>query len=288
VTWFINLRSAPVGGSPVAGVGDVTVGKDGAFGPDVSGLVRDVAGKDVLLAIHGFEVSQSDGVKELMDWKNMMTLDPGTEFVGVLWPGDGRVHLLVDYPAEDREAIDSAKILSRFLQQDLAGAASFSIVSHSLGARVALETLAGLAPARRLKRLILMAGAIDDDCLTNQYGDVTGKYVDEISLLASYADFVLLMAFPLGNPIAGLFTRGHPYWDGALGLGGPDTSGPSNLQSGWQIPTPWNYGHLDYLGGAPVVLAPQDLPPNPPDPPTPWPDEKPAWSAAFVSTRLRK
>ena len=60
-----------------------------------------------------------------------------------------------------------------------------------------------------VRRLTLMAGAIDDDCLNTEF--LAGGGQDrKISVLASMKDTVLSMAFPLGNFFAGILTRDIP------------------------------------------------------------------------------
>ena len=145
-----------------------------------------------------------------------------------------------------------------------------------------------------------MAGAIDDDCLTDEYATAAGKIV-EISLLASQKDAVLELAYPLGNPL-----QGRPLSIAAIPTGTPRRSAaedgahcilPRSNRTLQEIPRNLDYGHLDYLPGAPIAAAypvPQKIPPktgpNPPastpaalDPPAKW---KPAWSAAFASSRF--
>ncbi len=213
-------------------------------------------------------------------WENLLTLDEDTFFIGILWPGDSRWVPVVDYPFEGDEAITSGQLLAPFLNKYFAVAISLSFASHSLGARMVLETIRKMD--RSVRRLTLMAGAIDDNCLIDEYRDVAAK-VEEISILASRSDYVLKLAFPIGNPLAGIITRGHPYWQGALGYEGPDSPYPNNLRSGWQILDDWDYSHGDYLGGIPPALLP---PVNFPQQGTPKPNSKPAWSAGFVSTRF--
>lgn len=159
---------------------------------------------------------------------------------------------------------------------------SLSFVSHSLGARMVLETIRQLH--RRMRSLILMAGAIDDDCLTDEYQDAADN-VDSISILASRSDWVLKFAFPSGNFLSGIISRGHPYWHAALGREGPATISGIHLHPGdWQIPDNWGYGHGDYLPGMPGIRMPPPV-----DLPTSsavdlgYPS---AWSGGFVSTRL--
>jgi hypothetical protein len=259
----------------------VTIRQGANYCFDVRALVEEARGRDVLFGTHGFNVNRHDGIASLSAWANLLHLSDGTFFVGVLWPGDSRWAPVVDYPFEGDEAIASGRLLAPFLDKYFAEAAGLSFTSHSLGARMVLETIRQMR--LRARRLILMAGAINDDCLIEEYRDAAAK-VDEISVLASRGDDVLKLAFPIANPLAGIITRGHPYWRCALGLDGPNSPYPSNLRSGWQIPDNWHYGHGDYLGGTPPPLLP---PVDVPQQSTPPPDSKPAWSAGFVSTRFR-
>ena len=57
---------------------------------------------------------------------------------------------------------------------------------------------------------------ISDTCLSDQYKAITST-MGKISVLASDQDEVLKLAFPVGNPLAGIVSRGDPYWHGALG-----------------------------------------------------------------------
>lgn len=278
MTWFLDLRANSAGGNPAR---EVTIRQSANDRFQVRDLVNEAHGRDVLFGTHGFNVNRKEGITSLSAWANLLNLGDGTLYVGVLWPGDSRWAPVLDYPFEGDEAIASGRLLAPFLDQHFTGAASLSFASHSLGARMVLETIRKMN--HPVRKVILMAGAIDDNCLVKEYRDVAAK-VNEISVLASRKDNVLKLAFPIGNPLAGIITRGHPYWQGALGYDGPDNPFPHNLRSGWQIPDSWNYGHSDYLGGTPPALAP---PINVPQHSGPAPTSKAAWSAGFVSTRFR-
>ncbi len=243
-------------------------------------------GRDVLVGTHGFNVNRRDGIAELAKWESFLSLGPTGLFVGLLWPGDSRWLPIIDYPVEGEVAIHSGQLLRPFLSQWFAAANSISFVSHSLGARTVLESIRRLTlPVRSLA---LMAGAIEDDCLLDEYRDAAQK-VAEISILASEWDEVLALAFPIGNLVEGILTPTHPLWHSAIGRSGPQAPYPAPLHKNWQIPDAWNYGHLQHLppGGSAAVriLPPVDVPPQ--DTPLSLADDqKPAWSAAFVSTRF--
>lgn len=279
MTWFLDLRANSVGGITA---GQVTVRQGAGRYPSVDEFARQARGRDVLFGTHGFNVNRYDGITSLTGWESLMDLGDNSFFVGILWPGDSRWAPVLDYPFEDSEAIASASLLALFIERYFTAAASLSFVSHSLGARMILETISRM-PRLKVTQVILMAGAINDDCLSTKYKGLADKLKD-ISVLASHGDRVLQVAFPLGNPLAGIISEGHPYWHGALGRSGPDRPCPSNVDPHWQIPDDWSYGHGDYLGGTrPKVLQPVDLPPDGRF----RLNSKPAWSAGFVSTRFK-
>lgn len=282
MTWFIDLRALSKGGSCAA---EVTLRKSAKAPATLDELLAEIEGRQVLLGTHGFNIDRQEGIESLTAWENLLSLDEQAVFIGVLWPGDSRWLPVLDYPIEGEEAMESARLLAPFLDQHFNRAAGLSFVSHSLGARMVLETISNLE-REQIERLILMAGAIDDNCLNHEYKAAARK-VREISLLVSPCDRVLQLAFPLGNPLAGIISRGHPYWHSALGYSGPDTPYVSNLRPGWLIPKTWNYGHGDYLCDEPYAPAPkQSLPVHVPIKNSPIPTNNPAWSAGFVSTRF--
>ena len=280
MTVFLDLRAWSVGGGPASEVRVVDTGPDGIT--NVNALADWIRGKDVLLATHGFNVNRANGMKSLSRWADRLTLPGSAAFIGVLWPGDAWVPV-VDYPFEGSDAMQSGKLLASFLNQHFAAASSLSFASHSLGARMVLQTISRLD--RRVRRLVLMAGAIDNTCLSDEYAEAA-KNVDSISILASRKDWVLEFAFPVGNFLGGIVSQGHPYVHAALGRDGPARADLTNLRPGWQIPNKWDYGHGDYLPdkAGTKLPPPVDIPPPIPKPATPG--DKPSWSAGFVSTRF--
>lgn len=244
----------------------------------------------MLLATHGFNVSRAEGMDALSRWSELFTLPPSVLYVGVLWPGDSAFLPVIDYPFEGSEAIQAGRLLAGFLNQHGGSAASFSFVSHSLGARMVLEAISNLAAKTR--RVTLMAGAIEDDCLASEYAAAANN-CQQIWTLASRKDWVLEFAFPIGNAFGEIVMRGHPYFKAAIGRNGPAQPIPVEKRGGaWQIPEGWDFGHGDYLPSEANAAsfpppAVQPLPPAPDAPPLandppPW---KPSWSAAAVSTQ---
>lgn len=303
MVYFIDLRADSAGGNPVASVTDIVVRTDAQPNPNPSNpldsaLVQAVQGRDVLLGTHGFNVIRSSGISNLSHWSEWLRLGANSFFVGVLWPGDSRWVPVVDYPIEGNEAIKSGQLLAQYLAANFKGANSLSFASHSLGARMVLQTIRGLSQTSlKLKTATLMAGAIDDTCLSNEYKDAASQ-MRVVSVLASRCDDVLGWAFPVGNPIAGIVTRGDPYWHGALGRDGPNPPDqPSQLNQTPILPDSWNFGHHSYINCAgPVVGPPAEsdvfsplplvVPPEKTLAPTNALNWQQAWAAGFVSGRF--
>jgi esterase/lipase superfamily enzyme len=194
--WFLSTRVQSRGG-PVAA--EVKIINSGLTGNLLPKLQEAMQGRDVFFAVHGFNVNQQDGLDHLGFWMDKVDLG-NTVKIGILWPGDCFVPIFIDYVVEGHEAIRSGDLLSAFLNANFTGAVQFSFASHSLGARVVLQTIRGLK--RNVRRVLLMAGAIDDNCLTDEYADAA-KNIDQISLITSKCDAVLAAAYPTGEPPSG-------------------------------------------------------------------------------------
>jgi hypothetical protein len=290
MTLFIDLRATPKGGIVAD---EACAWEDGTKLVSPEDFAKRLLGKDVLLATHGFNVDRATGIAALSLWIQRSTLPPSALYVGVLWPGDSRFVPFIDYVYEGSEAIASGKKLAAYLNRNSTLAQSLSFFSHSLGARMVLETIRGLTIPPR--RAILMAGAIEYNCLAREYADAAAK-VGQICVVASTKDAVLKWAYPPGNLVGEIVMHGHPYDRTALGRLGPLRPLPQNLNvSAIQISEKWDFGHLDYLAqdplGRPFTVPLENPgsydaePVNPADPANAgW---KPAWSAAITVTKFR-
>lgn len=292
MTQFLDCRLQKVGGELATAVA-VCQGTsiDDYTGLALSDLLSAIAGRHVLIATHGFNVNREAGIDCLSNWDGLLQLGDGAAFVGLLWPGDSIWAHGLDYPGEPKVADDAGPLVAAFVDKYFVGAASISFASHSLGARVVLSAVNAISlPVRRV---MLMAGALDDDCLTNEFETAAAK-VDRISLLSSAKDEVLSLAFPMGNFVSGIIAAGHPWWHAAIGHAGATTPWPQNLQTLYMIPDCWNYQHGNYLKvdlptvDPPTLPIPTDVPPQG----SPYPANgvdgwSEAFSAAFVSTRFR-
>lgn len=290
MTRFLDVRLSPVGGDLAASVAihqGTDIGNYQSLA--LAQLLSDIQGRHVLLVAHGFNVNRADGIAHLSNWEGLLQLAPPSVFVGLLWPGDSVWAHGLDYPAEPRIADQAGELIAPFLDSNFAGAASISFASHSLGARLVLQTI--LKMNLPVRRTTLMAGAIDDNCLNAEFKDAAAR-IGEISALASKCDKVLSALFPLGNFFGGILDAGHPWWRAALGRSGPSNPRPANFQAPFEIPDDWCFDHGNYLQidppPAPALPLPADVPPagstKPANGARGWQE---AWSGAFSSTRFK-
>lgn len=290
MTQFLDVRIQPVGGELAKQVA-LCQGTSLAnyTGMTTADLLNAINGRHVLIATHGFNVDREDGIASLSNWANLLQIGPGGAFVGLLWPGDSIWAHGLDYPGEPRVADDAGALVGPFIDANFAGVASVSFASHSLGARVVLATIANMKMP--VRRLTLMAGAIDDDCLNTEYVQAAQK-VGTISVLASMKDTVLSQLFPLGNFVAGILTEGHPWWHAAIGHCGPVQTWPANFEAPFMIPDVWNFDHGNYLQinspPVPTLALPVDVPPQgsatPASGASGWQE---AFTAGFESSRFQ-
>src|ERR1700730_2026977 len=161
MTLFLNFRTRSVGGAVNTnpqlydGLGD---GPPGWSLIPPAQLRQTFAGKSVLFAVHGFNVNQSNGAVSFGLLDKYLALAAPDLFVGVLWPG-GSVIPIVDYPFEGSVAIDCGTRLADFCNDVCSSAQAVSFASHSLGARLVLETVSRLK--RKARVVCLTAAAIN-------------------------------------------------------------------------------------------------------------------------------
>ncbi len=105
MTLFINLRATPIGGLVA---GEASAWDDGTNQVSPEQFARRVSGRHLVIAAHGFNVDQQHGIDALTQWESVCRLPPSSLFIGVLWPGDSRLHVFVDYVYEGVEAIGAA------------------------------------------------------------------------------------------------------------------------------------------------------------------------------------
>lgn len=258
MTLYINFRQSGVGGAivdPYLLEGDGTANPPALQSLPAADILGRVAGKDVLLGVHGFNVNYREGATSFAVLDNDLGLaDPSEIFIGVLWPGDYWIPV-VNYPFEGSDAMDCGRRLADFCMRWLGGAQSISFVSHSLGARLVLEAITHLVPLR-VRMVCLMAGAINDDCLTSEY-QAAAQNIDTIFVLASRHDLVVRLGFPIGDPISNVLDHDHDFFRRALGYLGPPAPAAPPVMFPWLIQDNPAYNHGDYLPPASPALYPR-------------------------------
>ena len=292
MTLFLDVRVNAVGGPLATSVAFYEGSSISTYQTVPQGQILDtVRGRNVLIGTHGFNVNRANGIDCLDTWGQLLLkFDPRLDvFVGLLWPGDSVWAHGLDYPEEPKIADDAGELLGPFLDDLLADAASVSFSSHSLGARVILRTVKQMKT--HVRRAILMAGAVDDDCLTNEF-QAASDNIGQISVLASKRDRILAWAFPLGNFLSGIIDVGHPWWHDALGRNGPQRPRPQNFSAPFLIPFEWGYGHHHYLqvdpGAAGAIPEDTDVPARGGPPMNGSPGWQQTFSAGFASTRFKR
>lgn len=223
MTRFITVRTLGKGGPVCPATVIEWNGPLGAKDPGFKAVqnakvVADVNGHDVVLAIHGFNVSRTKGAHSFRGLEAALDLPPGFHFFGVLWPGDFWIPV-INYPWEAGDAVQAGREIALYLNRYFIGANSISIISHSLGGRALLETVKNLdLPAGQL---CITAGAVDGDCLDGQYQNVRGNAA-RIAVLSSTRDKVLRLAYPAGDLVSDVLLGDNDNpWRSALGLKGP-------------------------------------------------------------------
>jgi hypothetical protein len=232
------------------------------------------AGRDILVATHGYDNNWSDGTYALSRLEQSLlpnTVPANTLYAAVLWPGDSYAWKL-GYPSERRTAVTCGRNLAAFLNLSAKHAASLSFASHSLGARVVLEAARHVTLPVRL--MCLMAAAIENTCLYEEYADVAAR-AETIAVLSSRSDNVLRWAFPAGNLVSAVLNPTANPLSSALGYAGPRSPIGKSTRA-YPIGKAFDYDHGDYLpSGAPGGVFPT--------PPGAW-----ARPSLFIANELRK
>lgn len=177
-------------------------------------LKEQVAGKRVLLLVHGYNNEWADvirayavidaSVRRLM--RNKYDL-----VVGYTWPGgDDRFDY---FAAKTRAGALSPRFqeLLRELHSRDTRPAALDLMTHSMGARLSLEALSLLSTRNVVRNLFLMAAAVDNESV--ERGEeyfAANKRVRNSFIFHSKNDQVLNLAFRLAE------------FDRALGLHGPE------------------------------------------------------------------
>ncbi|QUD87948.1 alpha/beta hydrolase [Phenylobacterium montanum] len=235
-------------------------------------------GKHVCFVVHGFNVGRDNGYTSFGCASQEMAPDgalPGMGAPGpwdltasgidvavpVLWAGDW--YLPINYPF----LLPDVRLTGAHFADLILSAATqmsrVSFVSHSMGARVVLETVQQtLAKAAkkgyrtpRFDTALLTAAAASDEVLDDPNYALAVAAIERFVVVSSRADRVLSLAFPPGNAVEQALWPNDPGADAALGRYGPrlKTGSAALGKTEWyEIPQGtgdprFNQGHEDYF-----------------------------------------
>ncbi len=251
--YVLDFRASSVGGAVVP---PKLLSADGRFEVPISALQPPNPPPSFI--IHGFNNSRSEGLAATTGFSDLLVSDGlGSEFslVAVLWPGDNLLSPL-SYFVEEKDARNTANQFVRFLVGGLHRKDRPNFVAHSLGSLVALETIRGLHAQDVLAgEVILMAGAVDDDCLARKtrYRKAV-ESAKRVTVVSSRRDRALHYGFPVGDFVAGLLYGG--YTRKALGYRGAEAGEKDEPIPMRVDPCPlrseFGVDHGDYLPGAEI------------------------------------
>jgi len=226
-------------------------------------------GKRVCFLVHGFNVSVDHGVKgggpaaqEYQALGAMGLKMSGADLVvPVLWPGDG--FIAWSYFTAFRHARTVGARFADFLISRAFPAAEVSFVSHSLGARVVLETVTQGAARRpaaapwRFGTAVLTAAAVDEGVLDQASFAAGVAALPRVVVLSSGRDEILSKGFVIGDRIEGFLWADYRATGGgdgrALGRFGPAFATPSAARGRtewYEVADSEDQEHGDYLPAA--------------------------------------
>ena len=248
--FVLDLRSRDRGGAVTSGVLSMQDGPTGQLAVDRMRLAQ-----RVIFLAHGYNVDRREGRTKLTNLATFLGDGPAVAIVAVLWPGDSMVPV-ISYPLEGSTADDSARALASFIRgrNAILPGTPISVVTHSLGARVGLETLKRLlGSAYGLQQVCLMAPALVDYTLARPADyRATTLACERVAVLSSRQDQTLRWAFPVGN-LLGVFPLFRNNSIGlALGYHRPRSvpfsreTTPDNVHAE-AIASDFRVGHGDYL-----------------------------------------
>jgi predicted alpha/beta hydrolase family esterase len=248
--YLLDFRESEVGGAIVPG----RIVPEPGLGDEL----QLVAETRLIFLVHGYNVNRANGKQSLMRLAQRLstvTSISGAGLVAVLWPGDHWTRA-VSYSFEGRDADDSAMELVRYVDRVVTRNTALSFVSHSLGARVVMESVKGLkGKGYHIGQICLMAPAIDDSSLADpRVYQIASAVSDRTAVLASRQDKTLRYAYPAGDLLQAFVFFWKEEIDLALGYHGPRKSGthpvPAKVYAE-QIPDVRKSDHGHYIPAAP-------------------------------------
>jgi len=188
-------------------------------------------GKRVCFIVHGFNVNVDHGMKAggpmAQEFENegifsALDISSADIVVTVLWPGDG--FIVTSWFSAVTNTRDAGRKFSDLLISSAFGATSVSFVTHSLGARLVLETIMRTVDrvgAFPIEDAIFTAAAIADKTLDDERYASAVAALKRIIILSSPKDDVLSSWFVAGDQIENFLWGNYRGNGRAMGLQGP-------------------------------------------------------------------
>ena len=224
----------------VAGSRGATHAENKLPDPAVHGIVRfasgspaDLADKPVIAFVHGYNLTAQESLQQARDFFSKLqealdrdTVDPqGFTYLMFTWPGDtGTIHF------DDAQQYAQLSGVALYKLLDAAQASRWSIVTHSLGAHVALRACSILGErffhnkgTLRVDNTLLLAASVEDDVFERPHRWEEYHFPEaafgmrQLHMSSSRSDDVLGGPFRINES------------DAALGFCGPESMEP--LQS---------------------------------------------------------
>lgn len=198
--------------------GDDGLGVPVAVGPKWQGTDEPISagGNDIVIFVHGFNntLQRAEDVWRKETWAELLhqQVPPSSlrKVVLLYWSGCGSSNRALGgllYPLLVKNAVATAEFLADYLITATHSATvpvDVSFVGHSLGCRVVLETVQRLSqtPTLRVKRLLLMAGAVAEGyCVPwEKFGYPVARVEERV--LWSTRDSALKLPFRAGQKLA--------------------------------------------------------------------------------------
>lgn len=215
--------------------------------------------KRVCFVVHGFNVNTDHGVKgsgpvaqEFEALGRFAIEMTGADIVvPVLWPGDG--FIVTSWFTAIDHVNSAGKRFAEFLTSSAFPASEVSFLTHSLGARLALETMRhtlGIRADYPFDTAITMAAAVADNTLDNPRYAKALTALRRIVVLSSTQDTVLSGVFVAGDIVENALWWNYGGNGRALGRFGPafKANSPYAAKTEWYAIRPGrDQRHGDYL-----------------------------------------
>lgn len=178
-------------------------------------------GKKILLLVHGYNNTEDDvtlGYARVLAATQKYVPGQYDLVTGYTWPGG---ELGISYPIARSRANSAAPRLARWLKKVAAAAGAVDVMSHSLGARVALKGLDTGPASTKIRNLYLFAAAVDNESIEKgeDFHDACRR-CERVLVVHARTDKTLAIWYRIGDAI--LPWQWADLLDSALGYSGPE------------------------------------------------------------------